>query len=64
MEGFEDYDQTAVELCARCGKDSSLWSEPVTRDGDRFCCPGCAAGTTCTCEPVGARRAVSIELAD
>jgi hypothetical protein len=56
MEGISEPEETAVELCAGCGRDSALWRDPISREGDRYCCPGCATGRGCSCEPVAAHR--------
>lgn len=39
--------------CARCGADEDEWSEPLgyQRDGEVYCCQGCAGGTGCECSP-------------
>jgi hypothetical protein len=38
------------ELCTACGMPSEHWSDPVSKDGDRYCCADCAAGTACSCQ--------------
>lgn len=39
--------------CPRCGMVQSDWrgngGQGVERDGERYCCDGCADGTGCTC---------------
>jgi hypothetical protein len=37
------------EVCTNCGARSDEWSDPVTKEGDRYCCPDCAAGKACSC---------------
>lgn len=41
-----------VMTCARCGMESSEWSEPggVSQTGQVYCCSGCADNTGCVCE--------------
>ena len=40
------------EACAGCGRIDSEWSDPVSKDDDRFCCVGCLDGSGCTCAGV------------
>jgi hypothetical protein len=51
MEDFQNSEEAVVELCAGCGRDSALWRDPVAKDGERYCCAGCATARGCTCEP-------------
>jgi hypothetical protein len=43
----------AEQTCPVCGMRKEQWKgnggEGVTRDGQTYCCRGCAAGTGCTC---------------
>jgi hypothetical protein len=39
----------AEHVCAGCGMDMDIASNPVERGGRQFCCPGCANETGCTC---------------
>ena len=38
--------------CPGCEMPRDEWPEPqgYTKDGQRYCCQGCAEGTGCTCE--------------
>jgi hypothetical protein len=39
------------EMCPRCGMQQSEWQEPegFERNGETYCCQGCADETGCTC---------------
>ena len=43
----------AEEICPACGMTKSEWKgnngQGYTREGQIFCCAGCAEGTGCTC---------------
>lgn len=38
-------------LCARCSMEKPEWSTPegVQKDGQSYCCSGCADGKACVC---------------
>ncbi|MBW3661248.1 MAG: hypothetical protein KY397_06400 [Gemmatimonadetes bacterium] len=42
----------AENECPECGKDREEWPDPTgyVKEGERYCCRGCAEGTDCTCE--------------
>lgn len=41
------------EVCPNCGMDRSEWKgnqgKGYSKDGETYCCRGCAQGTDCTC---------------
>jgi len=37
------------ESCPKCGMQISTGDNPTTRDGETYCCEGCASGGVCTC---------------
>jgi hypothetical protein len=37
------------EVCTTCGAAREQWADPVTKDGDRYCCADCASGKLCSC---------------
>jgi hypothetical protein len=40
------------QYCSECGMPSSEWDgKGVEKNGEVFCCVGCAEETGCTCEP-------------
>jgi len=41
-----------LEVCSRCDMDKSEWSEEAgyQKDGEIYCCSGCADDTGCLCE--------------
>jgi hypothetical protein len=44
--------ESAVEAtCVGCGMERNEWGTPagVEKDGDTYCCTGCATGGECTC---------------
>ena len=48
-EDMEDMEET----CAGCGMDRSEWKgnrgQGVSKNGEIYCCQGCADGVDCTC---------------
>jgi len=44
---------TQTATCPNCGMSKSMWTENkgqgYTKDGETYCCRGCAEGTGCTC---------------
>jgi hypothetical protein len=42
-------DDYGAELCPGCGATSDLWTSPVARGDEHYCCVGCADGRPCTC---------------
>jgi hypothetical protein len=48
-EGEEDMEET----CVGCGLDRSEWKgnrgQGVVKDGETYCCQGCADGVDCSC---------------
>ena len=42
------------QSCAMCGLGRSQWQEEggqgYTKDGQTYCCRGCAEGTGCSCQ--------------
>ena len=50
-----DYKKPAKQreeiFCPECGAARTEWrGAGITRNGERYCCDGCADGTGCTCE--------------
>lgn len=45
--------------CPFCGMSRDEWPNPegVKRDGNVYCCEGCASGRGCTCGAVGEEQA-------
>ena len=35
--------------CPGCAADSAGWTDPVSRDGETYCCADCAEGRACHC---------------
>lgn len=45
-----DGDETMAEQqCPNCGMDVAKGSNPTEKDGQTYCCEGCANGTGCVC---------------
>jgi hypothetical protein len=46
----EAMDIREIPVCPGCGRTESTWSEPVeARDGQTYCCGGCANEEPCVC---------------
>lgn len=43
---------TDTRQCSRCGMDKAEWSEEAgyQKEGELYCCSGCAENTGCVCE--------------
>jgi len=44
--------ETDQAICPVCGMEQGEWSNDgkgFSRDGETYCCKGCADGTGCTC---------------
>jgi hypothetical protein len=53
-EEFEmEESENQEETCLSCGMDREDWSanqgEGFKKEGETYCCQGCAEGTGCTC---------------
>jgi hypothetical protein len=45
----KDESELVDEVCTGCGAIRERWSDPVSKEGDRYCCTDCAEEKACNC---------------
>ena len=52
--GSEGEGEMEDQMCPRCGMNQKDWTanegRGFNKEGESYCCQGCAEGTGCTCE--------------